>query len=324
MKLAAGPLALLVGLVGVADLPAQVGQRPVVGPHVAVPIRTGRIAFSIGFGGYCNPYHSCGFFGISNIIVVAPPPPPIFLPPPLLAPPEPVPEPPPDALMVEPRVFRPREPKRAEAAPEKPLPGAVAGGFRPIRPDERARAQQPVVPEKPPRPPAPLPQPPAPDPDPRVENGRLAALGREAFQAGEYGRAAGRFRQAIEASAREPLPHFLLAEAEFALGRYREAVVALHTGLRLWPDWPTTLWRPRSLYGVDHADFAEHLRRLKEALDRNPEDPVLLFLYAYQLWFDGRQAEARPLLQKAAGLVADPTFINRFLRAAISGPVAAR
>jgi hypothetical protein len=323
MKLAAGPLALLVALVGVAEVAAQVGQRPVVGARVAVPIRTGRIGFSIGIGGCCNPYHSCGFFGISNITVLAPPPP-IFLPPGLIAPPEPVPEPPPDPLMVEPRVFRPREPQRAVPAPEKPLPGAIAGGFRPIRPDDRVRAQQPAAPEMPRRPPAPLPQPAAPDPDPRVENGRLAAQGREAFQAGEYGRAAVRFRQAIEAAPREPLPHFLLAEAEFALGRFREAVAALHTGLRLWPDWPTTLWRPSNLYGADHADFAEHLRRLREALDRNPEDPVLLFLYAYQLWFDGRQAEARPLFQKAAGLVADPTFIDRFLRAAIPGPVAAR
>jgi hypothetical protein len=40
----------------------------------------------------------------------------------------------------------------------------------------------------------------------------------------------------------------------------------------------------------------------------------LLFLLAYQLWFDGQQAEARKLFVRAAAVTPDKTFIDRFLQ----------
>jgi hypothetical protein len=55
------------------------------------------------------------------------------------------------------------------------------------------------------------------------------------------------------------------------------------------------------------------LRHLEETLARHPDDPVLLFLYAYELWFDGRKDEAWPLIQKAAEAAPGDAGIKRFL-----------
>jgi hypothetical protein len=69
------------------------------------------------------------------------------------------------------------------------------------------------------------------------------------------------------------------------------------------------------------AEFDAHLKRLEEALAKHPDDPTLLFLYAHQLWFDGRQAEARPLFRRAARFVTAPFLIDLFLLGQ-PGPVA--
>jgi hypothetical protein len=187
-------------------------------------------------------------------------------------------------------------------------------GRVPVRPAPRPPAKPPggKLPDL--RPPE-LPKPKPPDADPKAENARLVKLGREAFAAGEYGRAAERFRQATLIDPAEPLAHFLLAQALVALGKYEEAVEAIHAGMRLDPDWPSAKFRPAELYDARAAELAEHLRRLDEALARHPDDAVLLFLNAYQLWFDGRHGEARPLFRRAAALAPDRSFSERFLLA---------
>jgi tetratricopeptide (TPR) repeat protein len=148
----------------------------------------------------------------------------------------------------------------------------------------------------------------------------LLALGRKAFAAQEYGRAAQRFRQATAAAPREALPHFLLAQALVVLGKYGEAVDAILAGMALRPDWPTARFGPRELYGPHADDYPRHLARLEQTLARHPDDPDLLFLYAYQLWFDGRKEEARLLFERALPRTADPGVINRFLRTLPAAP----
>ncbi len=139
--------------------------------------------------------------------------------------------------------------------------------------------------------------------------------GREAHAAKEYGRAIQRFRDAAKRTPDDAVPQFLLAQSLFAAGRYAEAVDAVHTGVRLRPDWPNARFPPRDLYGPNAAEFADHLRRLREALDLLPDDPVLLFLYGYELWLDGRHEEARPLFRRARPGAADPAVIDPFLAA---------
>jgi hypothetical protein len=310
-----------------------------------------RLAVGLGIGGfYGGGFGFGGGFGLapfgfyrSQVTVVYTPPPIVLMPPPRLF----LDDLDDDIL---PRQ-RPEAPRAERLQPLPPVPeepppkGDPVGGFRPLNPDNRARAREPMPPpppeqapppkqEKPPeppnlpppppakaRPPRPagqppeLPVPPRPEADPQAEYARLIDFARTAFAAGEYGRAAHAFRQASHVVPNDPFAHFLLAQALFALGKYADAVNAIHTGLELQPDWPKVRFRPIELYGPNVADYAEHLRRLDEVVRQRPNDPILLFLYAYELWFDGRQEEARQLFQSARPKAVHPDDIERFLRA---------
>src|SRR5262249_15269160 len=150
-------------------------------------------------------------------------------------------------------------------------------------------------------------------------------LGLAAFTAKEYGRAAQRFRQATAVEPALPRAHFLLAQAEFALGKYRSAVNAIHAGMRLQANWPNAAFQPRrELYKGKEEASAPHLKRREDVQKNNPEEPASLSLLPYQLCFDGRRDDALPLFRRARPLAPDPAFIDQFLRAAAPGPVAAR
>jgi hypothetical protein len=239
------------------------------------------------------------------------------------------------------RVPPPRRPEvEAPIGDEALAPGAPASVFRPIRPEDRARAAVPAVPEpiRPDQPaapsvpeqplpvplwpePSPFPGPPAAAAEPKTASAQHIAFGKEAFQSRQYGRAERNFRAAMEKCPEDPFASFLLAQAQLALGKYAEAVAAIHAGMRLRPDWPSAAFRPRALYGTNPDDFSAHLQRLAEALANHPDDPFLAFLYAYQLWFDNRRDEARTLFQRAKALAPDPSFIERFLQAKAGSPV---
>jgi cytochrome c-type biogenesis protein CcmH/NrfG len=119
--------------------------------------------------------------------------------------------------------------------------------------------------------------------------------------------------------------HFLAAQANLALGKYKDAVNAIEQGMRRRPDWPKADFNPRKeLYKGNEPDFVEHLERLQEAQMKSPDNPTYLFLYAYALWFDGRQAEAVPLFRRARAKTADTTYIDAFLKAAPGGVLAVR
>lgn len=351
MNLFRGPAALLIALACCGPVGAQVPIYPGVhgtsGLFVGGLYRGGRL--NVGFSaylpgrygyGYYAPFYPAGYVNRTTIVQLYTPPPIVIAPAlprfafvnePVLAPGQRVP------LIEAP----PRDP-----LPEgRPLPGEPAGVFRPIRPEDRARAQQPMLPEVPPppdvprppdvhrppvkpvpppkaRPPEQLPLPPQPQANPRAEAARLIALGRDAFANQEYGRAAHRFRQAMAAAPDESLPHFLHAQALLALDKYAQAVEAIHEGMRRQFDWPQVRFRPQELYEPDLAGYREQLHRLEEVLSRHPDDPILLFLYGHQLWFDGRKDEARVLFQRAAPRARDRTFIDRFLKALPAPPVA--
>jgi tetratricopeptide (TPR) repeat protein len=160
-----------------------------------------------------------------------------------------------------------------------------------------------------------LPQPPEPETNPKTENARQIKLGKQAFSAREYGRAERRFQQAVTVLPDDPQAYFLLAQAQYAMGKYQEAVAAIDQGMRLQPDWPGAPFHPRDLYGVNLGDFHDHLKRLADALGRYPDDPFSAFLYAYQLWFDGRRLEAQSYFQRARAVAPNPRLSERFLQA---------
>jgi hypothetical protein len=213
---------------------------------------------------------------------------------------------------------RPAQPVRPRPPAEEDLPAPP-----PRLPEPERQPERELVPRPQPEPPPAKPperkrlEPPkvSPEADPLAESARHLKLGKQAFADGLYGRAAFRFRQATVAAPREPQAYFLLAQAQFALGKYRDAVESIRSGIELRPDWPRTGAKPTDIYGANVADFADHLERLEATLAQHANDPILLFLYGYFLWFDGRKEEARPLFERAAPLVPDRTAIDRFLQA---------
>ena len=166
----------------------------------------------------------------------------------------------------------------------------------------------------PPVPKEPVPVVPVPAvPEDAVEGAaRQVRLGRASFEAGEYGRAAQRFREANRLRPGEALPYFLLAQSLIAQGKYHDALDATLAGMARRPDWPAERFRPVDLYGADVAEYPEHLLRLDAALKRHPEDAVLLFLNGYQVWFAGRREAAVPLFRQARDRLAGKPGVEAF------------
>lgn len=194
---------------------------------------------------------------------------------------------------------------------------------------------------KPPEKPAPEPPkkiaPPPPDPkvkepgplpppkqDPADEYVRLLTIGQDAFHIQLYGIAAQRFHQAIALKPDLARAHFLLSQAQFALGKYRDAVVSIQRGMKIDANWPKEKFQPRRDLYKNHQDFADHLNRLEDIVATQPQDADFLFLLAHEMWFDGQRNRAVALFRQARALTADPTFIDMFLRAAGPGPLAAK
>src|SRR5277367_300631 len=153
MKYARGLVALAVLAGSGLEARAQIAVAPLPGPAF------GQRSFSFGFGGVrlssgvvfggygVGPIHGRGFIvappsitiitqaqpssGNSPLVITNPPP---------TIPPQG------EMDLVNPLIFRPR-PKPAADADDPLLPGAPAGGFRPVRPEDRLKAQQPVPPE---------------------------------------------------------------------------------------------------------------------------------------------------------------------------------
>ncbi|MCS7045772.1 MAG: hypothetical protein NZO58_05405 [Gemmataceae bacterium] len=152
--------------------------------------------------------------------------------------------------------------------------------------------------------------------EPVSEAKRLAALGIAAFRSREYGLAARRFQQAMDADPAVERGHFLWAQALVALGQFSDAVHAIGLGLARDRDWPNQPYRPRHELYADHpGDWQAHVQALEDAQARQPKNAGLLFLLAYQYWFDDRRPDAILLFHRVRPLVADPSLVDLFLNA---------
>lgn len=299
-----------------------------VGHHSALALSIGGIrSYGYGYGyGFYPGFAPFGYSSVVNIVNYSPPPPMLFpapnmllqgVPLDILARNNPLLNPPPlDEDVLPPPLgpaARPAPPAPAPAKqPEKVLPPKAP----PEAPPEKPKPKPPAKPKEPQ-----LKLPPGPKEDPLEENARLIELGKQAFAALEPGRAAHRFRQAVRVAPNQPFAHFLLAQTLLALGKYPEALDALHAGLALNPAWPRTPFRPLDLYGRNVAEYPQHLQQFEGTLNRHPNDPTLLFLYAYELWLDGRRNEAAVYFQRALAHGADQADVQLFLRALPPAPV---
>lgn len=148
--------------------------------------------------------------------------------------------------------------------------------------------------------------------DPKKEAVRLLALGRSAFENGEFGRAAEHFARASVSDDKNAEAQFLRAQALFAAGKYADAVSALRTGLALDVKWPASAFDPAALYGAHRDRFDAQLAALKKALADNPGVPALEFLLGYELWFTGAKADADKLFRAAEKRFPDPAVVALF------------
>jgi hypothetical protein len=147
----------------------------------------------------------------------------------------------------------------------------------------------------------------------RAEADRAVETARKSFSEGQYGRAAELFARAADMTPNEPSALWLLSQAEFALGKYREAVDAIAAGMALRPDWSEARFNSRDLYWKKPELFDDHLKALRDAVASFPDDPILLFLLGHELWFDGKADEAKALMLKAKQLGNGKTPAEKFL-----------
>jgi len=203
-------------------------------------------------------------------------------------------------------------------------PGAVAAApvrgaipppeFEPAPPPKAPAPKAPkaVKPPPAPIPPIILPDPKAAGPLGRADADRIVETGRKAFSDGQYGRALEFFRKAADITPAEPSVHFVISQAYFALGKYRESVAAIGMGIALRADWHEARFNSRDLYWKKPELFDDHLKALRDAVAAFPADAEVLFLLGHQLWFDGKHAEAKPLILKARALGAGATPADAF------------
>ena len=144
------------------------------------------------------------------------------------------------------------------------------------------------------------------DPDPKKEALRLLKLGRAAFAAGDFGRAAEHFERASTADPADAVAYFLHGQAKFATGQFAEAAARIRDGLARDPKWPLAAFDPIALYGDQPERFVLHLIALKKAAAANPNQVTLEFLLGYQLWYTGDKAEANRLFRAAEARLPDP------------------
>jgi len=180
--------------------------------------------------------------------------------------------------------------------------GEPAGRFRPVGPLDRDRARMapPLAPKPPPE-------------DPLAENHRLVREAKRAFADGQFGRAAELSQKATMVGPNLAEAHFVLAQAWIALGKYADASLAVHRGIRLEPDWPDIGPPISAIYGNRRADFQLHRQTLNDAATNDPNNAILQFVNAYVAWFDNREDEARRILESLRDRVADPAVIDLFL-----------
>lgn len=277
------------------------------GPHVRLSgfsggfvTRAAYFAPPVGFG--YNPFAPVGYgfgtpfggwgpgFGptviavpVPVVIVVPPPEPEAPVPPPVLFPKGAKPG---DYVVIVPRKDDP-----IPIPLPLPKPGGAPAAFDPAR----AAAKPEVV-----------------EADPKKEAARLVKLGRAAFAAGDFGRAAEHFERAGTIDPADAPACFLLAQAKFAAGKYADAAASLRDGLTRDPAWPKSAFDPVEPYGDRPERFVLHLIALKKAVADNPGQPALEFVLGYELWFSGDKAEADKLFRTAEKRLPAPGVIGLF------------
>lgn len=155
---------------------------------------------------------------------------------------------------------------------------------------------------------------------PRQVNGRSLELSRKfvgygdkQFSQGNYLDAQLRYRKAIKSAPDFAEAYFRRGQAMIALGQYDSAADAFKQGLRLKPTWPIEGFRLADLYGENLQSMDDHLQALQEEVDKQPLNPDLEFLVAWQLYFGGQREASQEHFVRAAAMDPDLLHLDGFL-----------
>lgn len=215
-----------------------------------------------------------------------------------------------DLIELRKRLARDQEAERQDEAVAKArVAASVKAGefvvFEPGKTPKRAEVPPPQIPD------APKPAPPT---DPKVIARLHLQRGHTAFDAGELGRATERFAAAVAADPTLGEAHFNLAQVRVARGQYAEAMDAIREGMKRVPDWADARFRASDLYLAQPKKLVTDVADLKAALDANPTDHTLAFLYAHHLWFAGDRAKAVELFRTLKDKVKENDVVGSFTR----------
>ncbi len=172
-------------------------------------------------------------------------------------------------------------------------------------PPKRVEVPPPQVPDSPK---------PAPPTDPKSLARLHLQRGQAAFDAGELGRATERFATAVAADPTLGEAHFNLVQTRIARGQYAEAMDAVRAGIKSVPGWVDSRFRADDLYLANPKRLAADVADLKAAMDANPTDGTLAFLYAHHLWFGGERVKAKELFVTLKGKVKETELVQAFVK----------
>ena len=205
-------------------------------------------------------------------------------------------------------VSPPRKIGQGANPPPLPMGKKVSNPKKVVRPKIKKNPPPPV----PPPPPPPAPKQPK-KLTPREKAMSQILLGKAALVNQQYGLATQRFRLATLEDPKFALSYFYLAQGQLALNQYDDAAKTIYEGLDMDPNWPKSKFRPRKeLYKGIEPEFDKQLDRLGKVAKANPKSENILFLEAYQLWFDGQQALALKKFAQARKLSVNPVYIDLF------------
>lgn len=122
--------------------------------------------------------------------------------------------------------------------------------------------------------------------------------GVKSFEAGDYGRAAEKFAEAMRLAPDDMILPFAYAQALFADERYSEAADVLRQALRKVSPEKEGVFYPRGLYSDDEVLFAQ-IEDLVDKQDRFGYDADLQLLLGYHLLGIGETGYARQPLERA-------------------------
>lgn len=147
------------------------------------------------------------------------------------------------------------------------------------------------------------------------EIGEALGRGDRAFESGDYDKARDEYVRAVVLAGEDAGVRIALGLAEYALGAYRDASIAVRRGVARSPALANSDFDLRAVYG-NPADFEAHRHMLEQHVAANPDDADSQFLLGFVQFFSGRRAEGKLTLDAYLANLAHDDSVREFIETA--------